>query len=91
MPTYDYKCKECDHLFEYFQAMSDELLKSCPKCNGQVRRLISGGSGLIFKGSGFYVTDYVKKKPPSSDKKPDKKQKTEKKTTTSKGKNNDKG
>ncbi len=61
MPTYDYKCKECDHAFEYFQAMSDAPLELCPECTGNVRRLVSGGSGLIFKGSGFYLTDYAKK------------------------------
>ena len=61
MPTYDYICKKCDHTFEYFQTMSDAPLENCPKCKGKVRRLVSGGSGLIFKGSGFYLTDYVKK------------------------------
>ena len=61
MPTYDYICKKCDHTFEYFQTMSDAPLENCPKCKGKVRRLVCGGSGLIFKGSGFYLTDYVKK------------------------------
>jgi len=61
MPTYDYICKKCDHTFEYFQTMSDTPLEHCPECKGKVRRLVSGGSGLIFKGSGFYLTDYVKK------------------------------
>ena len=61
MPTYDYICKKCDHTFEYFQTMSDTRLEHCPECKGKVRRLVSGGSGLIFKGSGFYLTDYVKK------------------------------
>ena len=61
MPTYDYICKKCEHSFEYFQSMSDSLLKECPECKGAVRRLVSGGSGLIFKGSGFYLTDYAKK------------------------------
>lgn len=67
MPTYDYLCKKCNHSFEYFQSMSDSHLKECPKCKGDVRRLVSGGSGLIFKGSGFYLTDYAKK--PKSEKK----------------------
>ena len=67
MPTYDYLCKKCNHSFEHFQSMSDKHLKKCPKCNGPVRRLVSGGSGLIFKGSGFYLTDYVKN--PKSEKK----------------------
>ena len=79
MPTYDYKCENCDHMFEYFQAMSDLLLKKCPECSGKIRRLVSGGSGLIFKGSGFYLTDYAKKN--SNDKKSEKPTKTEKKKT----------
>ncbi len=58
MPTYDYVCRECDYKFEEFQSMTDELLSNCPKCDGSVRRLIGGGTGLIFKGSGFYITDY---------------------------------
>ncbi len=67
MPTYDYECTECGYSFEYFQSMSDEPLKKCPECNGKVRRLIGGGLGVIFKGSGFYVTDNKKEKsPPSS-------------------------
>ncbi|MFQ6611581.1 MAG: FmdB family zinc ribbon protein [Fidelibacterota bacterium] len=61
MPTYDYKCNHCKQTFELFQAMSDEPLKVCPHCGGEVRRLVSGGTGLIFKGSGFYITDYARK------------------------------
>lgn len=57
MPTYDYECKHCNHTFEYFQSMSDEPLAICPECGGALRRLIGGGTGIIFKGSGFYVTD----------------------------------
>jgi putative FmdB family regulatory protein len=57
MPTYEYECKSCGHTFEAFQAMSDEPLKSCPECGRDIRRLIFGGTGVIFKGSGFYVTD----------------------------------
>lgn len=57
MPTYDYECKECGHEFEYFQSMSEDPLRDCPECGGAVRRLIGGGMGIIFKGSGFYVTD----------------------------------
>lgn len=60
MPTYEYECKNCGHVFEAFQAMSDEPLKNCPKCGKSVRRLIHGGTGVIFKGSGFYVTDKSK-------------------------------
>jgi putative FmdB family regulatory protein len=57
MPTYEYECKDCGHTFEAFQRMSDAPLKICPECGKEVRRLINGGSGVIFKGSGFYVTD----------------------------------
>lgn len=58
MPTYEYECTKCDHQFERFQSMSDEPLKRCPKCRCKVKRLIGTGSGIIFKGSGFYQTDY---------------------------------
>lgn len=58
MPHYDYKCTKCGHTFEVFQKMSDRPLKRCPKCKGLLRRLIGAGCGLIFKGSGFYATDY---------------------------------
>jgi len=65
MPTYDYKCLECGNLFEQFQRITEEPLKKCPQCNGNVKRLIGTGSGPIFKGSGFYHTDY-KMKPGNS-------------------------
>ena len=60
MPTYDYECRTCGHRFEVFQKMSDPKLTECPveQCAGQVRRLLGTGAGLIFKGSGFYQTDY---------------------------------
>jgi putative FmdB family regulatory protein len=61
MPTYEYECKKCGYVFEVFQNMSDAPLKSCPQCGKDVRRLINGGTGVIFKGSGFYVTDKNKK------------------------------
>jgi putative FmdB family regulatory protein len=61
MPTYEYKCTECNHVFEVFQKMSDEPLKECPNCKGVIRRLIGSGAGTIFKGSGFYQTDYKNK------------------------------
>jgi putative FmdB family regulatory protein len=58
MPTYEYKCEKCNHLFEKFQNMSEEPVKVCPVCGGKVTRLISGGGGLLFKGNGFYITDH---------------------------------
>ena len=59
MPTYDYKCRACDHTFEHYQRMSEEPLRTCPSCGKkQVRRLIGSGAGIIFKGSGFHETDY---------------------------------
>ena len=60
MPTYNYKCNECENKFSVFQKMSDDSVQECPQCEGKVRRIISGGSGMIFKGSGFYLTDYGK-------------------------------
>ena len=57
MPTYEYECKSCGHIFETFQTMSEVPLKDCPQCGNEIRRLINGGSGIIFRGSGFYVTD----------------------------------
>ena len=63
MPTYDYQCKTCRFEFEEFQSIASEPLKICPKCSGTVERKISGGTGLIFKGSGFYITDYKNNKP----------------------------
>ena len=58
MPTYEYKCDDCGHVFEAFQSMTAERLTECPVCSGHVRRLIGKGAGIIFKGSGFYETDY---------------------------------
>ncbi len=58
MPTYQYRCDDCGHEFEEFQSMTEDAIDVCPECEGHTRRLISGGAGLIFKGSGFYCTDY---------------------------------
>ena len=59
MPTYDYQCDACDHTFEEFQLMSEKPLKKCPQCKKpKLRRLIGTGAAIIFKGSGFYQTDY---------------------------------
>lgn len=79
MPTYEYKCRACAHLFEAFQSITEQPLSTCPQCGkSQVERLISPGAGLLFKGSGFYITDYrkdsykreAKKETPSADPKP---------------------
>jgi putative FmdB family regulatory protein len=59
MPTYDYECQACGHAWELFQSMKDDPVKSCPKCKKRkAKRLMGLGAGLIFKGSGFYETDY---------------------------------
>lgn len=63
MPTYEYRCTECECEFEHFQKMSDPHLKKCLDCGGRVERRISSGAGVVFKGSGFYETDYKRKKP----------------------------
>ena len=67
MPTYDYDCTECGHTFEEFQSITAAPLEVCPQCGGKVQRRINGGAGLIFKGSGFYLTDY--KRAPAGDSK----------------------
>jgi putative FmdB family regulatory protein len=62
MPTYDYRCAACGHTFEHFQSISSPLLRKCPKCaKTKLERLIGPGGGLVFKGSGFYITDYRSK------------------------------
>lgn len=59
MPTYEYKCSACGHAFEQFQSMSAPPVKRCPQCGkAKVKRLLGTGAGIIFKGSGFYITDY---------------------------------
>jgi len=66
MPTYEYECSKCGKKFDLFQPMKDDPIKKCPSCKGKVDRLLGGGSGIIFKGTGFYETDYKKKTPPAS-------------------------
>ena len=60
MPTYEYECQQCGHRFEEFQSITAEPRQTCPEanCQGSVKRLIGMGGGLLFKGSGFYITDY---------------------------------
>lgn len=67
MPHYDYACKHCGHTLEVFQRMSEDPLKKCPECKRmQLKRLFGTGAGIIFKGSGFYETDYKKSASKSS-------------------------
>ena len=92
MPTYDYKCMGCGDGFEHFQTMTSDSLETCTKCGGDLKRLIGAGLGPIFKGSGFYETDYKLKrsssKPVTSTSSDNKKKEpsSEKKTKTKKTK-----
>ena len=83
MPLYDYKCAKCGYVFEVQQKISEEPLKHCPKCKGHIKRIISP-AGIIFKGSGFYVTDYGRK--PEHKEKPKKAEKPKKEEKKSQGK-----
>ncbi len=65
MPTYVYECQRCGERFELMQAITDRPRQRCPQCRGKVKRLLMPGGGLIFKGSGFYITDYKRKKEPA--------------------------
>jgi putative FmdB family regulatory protein len=58
MPTYGYRCPECGHAYDKLQKISDTTLAKCPECDTPGERVITGGAGLVFKGSGFYITDY---------------------------------
>jgi len=86
MPTYEYICNKCQHEFEQFQSMKARPVRKCPKCGKlSVQRLIGAGAGIIFKGSGFYQTDYRSegyKKAAESEKKPAGKDTTKKETET---------
>lgn len=87
MPTYDYKCKDCGHHFEAFHSMSADPLTECPKCEGFVERQIGIGAGVLFKGSGFYETDYRSsgyKKDAAADKMPKTTPKKDKKSASKK-------
>ncbi len=68
MPTYEYECNKCGHVFEKFQGINDDPIEECPECSADVKRLIHGGAGLVFKGSGFYITDSRKSNSASSGK-----------------------
>ena len=72
MPTYEYECQACERGFEVFQTMTAKSIRKCPHCGKlRVKRLIGAGTGILFKGSGFYETDYKKKEPASSSPKPE--------------------
>jgi len=58
VPTYEYECQQCEYTFEQFQRITEKPLRRCPKCKGKVKRLLGTGAGIIFRGSGFYQTDY---------------------------------
>jgi putative FmdB family regulatory protein len=84
MPTYEYKCDKCGHLFEQMQGITSKSLRKCPKCGkSALRRLIGTGAGLIFKGSGFYATDYRSENYKESAKKEKPEKTSEKKETPS--------
>lgn len=105
MPTYDYECQKCGETFEVFQSMRDRKLSKCPdkSCRGKVERLLGTGAGIIFKGSGFYETDYrsdsykadasadKKSESGSSKKKPDSEKKEKKVSPGGKGKKESSG
>jgi len=86
MPTYEYQCKACGHTFEEFQSMTADPLVVCPNCGkSSLKRLMAGGAGMIFKGSGFYLTDYKKtgsSGTPAAKKTPDDKKKTDSKPSS---------
>ncbi|MBM3985271.1 MAG: zinc ribbon domain-containing protein [Planctomycetes bacterium] len=68
MPTYDYACARCGHRFEAFHGMTEPVLRRCPECGREtLERLIGSGAGVLFKGSGFYETDYKRPAAPKSD------------------------
>lgn len=93
MPTYDYVCDACGHTFELFQSMTDSVKRTCPQCKKRkLRRLIGTGGAIMFKGSGFYQTDYRSesyKKAAAADKPTEKKKDTAKKDTVAKSVKND--
>ncbi len=90
MPTYEYKCSKCEEAFEFFQKISEEPIRECPVCKGELKRLISGGAGVIFKGSGFYTTDYKNSSTVNSTADKESKKKEDKKETITSDRNKNK-
>ncbi len=91
MPTYEYKCKKCDHFFEELQPITADALTDCPECDGKVERIISGGAGFVCKGSGFYITEnrsnsYKESAKKDTETKPEVKKASEKKSEPKKTK-----
>jgi putative FmdB family regulatory protein len=71
LPTYEYECTRCQHVFEEFRPITAPRRQRCPRCRGKVEQLVSGGAGIVFRGSGFYATDSRKSPRPAADKKTD--------------------
>lgn len=92
MPTYDYRCDACGHAFELFQQMSDAVRRKCPECGKlKLKRLVGTGAGVLFKGSGFYETDYRSdsyKKAAEADKKPAESKSSDEKSSNKKTESN---
>ena len=78
MPLYEYKCQKCVSVFEIIQKISDPPLTECPECGGRLKKVLTAPA-IQFKGSGFYITDYAKKKKPEKEAKPKRTQKSDKK------------
>lgn len=86
MPTYDYQCQDCGYTFEVFQSMTARKLRKCPRCRGKLKRLLGTGAGIIFKGSGFYETDYRSRNYREGEKKAEKEEKAATSTPSTKDK-----
>jgi putative FmdB family regulatory protein len=84
MPTYEYACRACGHRFDVVQSMTDAPLTTCPRCQGELRKVFTPPS-IAFKGSGFYATDHGKRRPPDKDAKPEGEKKDQKKDQKKEG------